>query len=139
MKRLIVPPLPAASRPSNNTTTRWPESRTHACSFSSSTCRWYFCASYALRDIRLRYGYTPLRQCSTSSSSELIGIVPYTGSSCSRMTRRSSAEVVGRRAGEHRVEPARDRGHLLRLRVREHVAYGVHLRPRAASIAASTS
>jgi hypothetical protein len=45
MKRLIVPPLPAASRPSKMITTRWPVSFTQACSFSSSTCRRYFCFS----------------------------------------------------------------------------------------------
>jgi hypothetical protein len=45
MNRLIAPPLPAASRPSNSTTTRWPVSFTHACSFSNSTCNRYFCVS----------------------------------------------------------------------------------------------
>ncbi len=45
MKRLIVPPLPAASRPSKTMTMRWPESFTQACSFSSSTCRRYFSCS----------------------------------------------------------------------------------------------
>jgi hypothetical protein len=44
MKRLIAPPLPAASRPSKRITTRCPVSLTQACSFSSSTCRRYFCA-----------------------------------------------------------------------------------------------
>ena len=39
MKRLMVPPLPAASRPSNRMTMRWPVSLAQACSFSSSTCR----------------------------------------------------------------------------------------------------
>ena len=56
MKRLIVPPLPAASRPSKRITIRWPASFTQAWSFSSSTCRWYFCCSYSFRDIRFRYG-----------------------------------------------------------------------------------
>src|SRR5712691_10214468 len=36
--RLIVLPLPAASRPSNITTTRQPSLRTHSCSFTSSAC-----------------------------------------------------------------------------------------------------
>ena len=56
MKRLMAPPLPAASRPSNRITTRWPVSLTQACSFSSSTCSRYFCFSYARRDIRFLYG-----------------------------------------------------------------------------------
>ena len=41
--RLMVPPLPAASRPSNRITTRWPVALTQACSLSSSTCSAYFC------------------------------------------------------------------------------------------------
>ncbi len=40
-------------------------------------------------------GRRRVRQWSTSSSSELIGIVPYTGSSCSRMTRRSGPKSSG--------------------------------------------
>ena len=38
MTRLIVPPLPAASRPSKTTTTRAPSVRTHSCSSTSSAC-----------------------------------------------------------------------------------------------------
>ena len=38
MKRLMVPPLPAASRPSNSMTMRWPVSSTQRCAFSSSRC-----------------------------------------------------------------------------------------------------
>jgi len=45
MKRLIVPPLPAASRPSNRMMTRAPVSFTQACSLSNSTCSRYFCFS----------------------------------------------------------------------------------------------
>ena len=36
--RLIVPPLPAASRPSKITTTRAPVSATHCSIFTSSSC-----------------------------------------------------------------------------------------------------
>jgi hypothetical protein len=35
--RLITPPFPAASRPSNTTTTFSPLAFTHSCSFTSST------------------------------------------------------------------------------------------------------
>ena len=38
VKRLIVPPLPAASRPSKRIATRWPVSLTQSCIFSSSIC-----------------------------------------------------------------------------------------------------
>ena len=34
--RLIAPPLPAASRPSKMTTTRWPSARTHSWTLTSS-------------------------------------------------------------------------------------------------------
>lgn len=37
--RLLVPPLPAASRPSMTTTRRAPSARTHSCSFTNSVCR----------------------------------------------------------------------------------------------------
>ena len=36
--RLIALPLPAASRPSNTTTSRAPSARTHSWSFTSSAC-----------------------------------------------------------------------------------------------------
>ena len=36
--RLIVPPLPAASRPSKMTTIRAPAVRVHSCIFTSSAC-----------------------------------------------------------------------------------------------------
>ena len=105
MKRLMVPPLPAASRPSNTITTRWPVSFTHDCSFSSSTCSRYFCFSYALRRMRLRYGYTAVRQSSTSSSSPCTGGVPNTGSSCSSSASpsatRSSGAVPSDTASSH--------------------------------------
>ena len=39
MKRLIVPPLPAAPLPSNRTTTRAPDSSTQFWSWSSSICK----------------------------------------------------------------------------------------------------
>ena len=48
VKRLIEPPLPAASRPSNRTTTRRPSSRMARCSLSSSICRRRSSALYAL-------------------------------------------------------------------------------------------
>ena len=38
MKRLIVPPLPAASRPSNTITSRCPDRFTQYCSLSNSIC-----------------------------------------------------------------------------------------------------
>ena len=45
VKRLMVPPLPAASRPSNRMTMRVPESFTQFCSFSSSIWRKRFSTS----------------------------------------------------------------------------------------------
>ena len=45
--RLMVPPLPAASRPSNSTTTRAPSSRTQDCIRASSTCSRRSSRSYA--------------------------------------------------------------------------------------------
>ena len=47
--RLIVPPLPAASRPSKTTTSRVPSVRTHSWSFTSSVCRRSSSRSYAAR------------------------------------------------------------------------------------------
>ena len=45
--RLIVPPLPAASRPSKITTMRAPVCPVHSCSFTSSVCSRKTSASYA--------------------------------------------------------------------------------------------
>ncbi len=56
MNRLIVPPLPAASRPSKRMTTRWPVSLTQFCSFSSSIWSRRFTRSYSARSIRASYG-----------------------------------------------------------------------------------
>ncbi len=47
VKRLIVPPLPAASRPSNTSTIRSPVDFTQFCSLTSSICSG-----------RLRYSYS---------------------------------------------------------------------------------
>src|SRR3954452_10305655 len=47
--RLMVPPLPAASRPSKTTTSRTPSARTHSCSFTNSVCRHSSSFSYTLR------------------------------------------------------------------------------------------
>ena len=47
MTRLIVPPLPAASRPSKTTTIRAPVALTHSCSLTSSVCSRNSSASYA--------------------------------------------------------------------------------------------
>ena len=82
MKRLIVPPLPAASRPSKTMTSRSPVSLHQAWSFRSSTCSWYFSRSYALRDMRFRYGYAPDRQPSANTTSSGSGGLPHSGSSC---------------------------------------------------------
>ena len=46
-KRLIVPPLPAASRPSKTTTTRLPVRITSACSLTSSICSASSVSSYS--------------------------------------------------------------------------------------------
>src|SRR4051812_8165290 len=46
---LIVPPLPAPSRPSKMTQTFAPVAWTHCCSFTSSTCCLVSSASYSLR------------------------------------------------------------------------------------------
>src|SRR6476659_7441081 len=47
--RLIVPPLPAESRPSNTTQTLAPVAFTHSCIATSSPCRIRISASYAFR------------------------------------------------------------------------------------------
>ena len=52
MNRLIVPPLPAASRPSKTMTIRAPVSLTQVCSFSSSICSSRLVVSYSRRVIR---------------------------------------------------------------------------------------
>jgi len=46
--RLITPPLPAVSRPSNTTTILAPVAFTHSCRETSSTCSWRICSSYSL-------------------------------------------------------------------------------------------
>ena len=56
MKRLIVPPLPAASRPSNTITIRSPVDFTQFCSLTSSICSGRFAHSYSCRDILSEYG-----------------------------------------------------------------------------------
>jgi hypothetical protein len=48
---LIVPPLPAVSRPSNTTQTLAPVDFTHSCMATSSACSVRSSASYALRFI----------------------------------------------------------------------------------------
>ena len=52
MNRLMVPPLPAASRPSNTMTWRLPMRWLHFCSFSNSICSIRFSYSYCGRDMR---------------------------------------------------------------------------------------
>ena len=49
--RLIVPPLPAVSRPSNTTQTLAPDDFTHSCMATSSACRTLIWRSYSLRFI----------------------------------------------------------------------------------------
>ncbi len=56
MNRWIVPPLPAASRPSHRTTRRAPVSLTHRCSLSNSICRMRLVRSYSLRLTLRSYG-----------------------------------------------------------------------------------
>jgi hypothetical protein len=51
MNRLMVPPLPAASRPSNTITRRCPVSPTQYCNFNSSICSLRLVGSYSSRDI----------------------------------------------------------------------------------------
>src|ERR1700736_694000 len=59
--RLMVPPLPAASRPSKTTTIRAPASRVHSCTFTNSVCSRNNSASYTSAGTlrRLRFGSTP--------------------------------------------------------------------------------
>ena len=52
MNRLIVPPLPAASRPSKRTISRSPVALIHYWSFSSSICSSRLVRSYSSRPIR---------------------------------------------------------------------------------------
>ncbi len=56
MKRLIVPPLPAASRPSKTITTFCPVSLIQFCSLTSSIWSRCFSCSYLGRGIRSSYG-----------------------------------------------------------------------------------
>jgi hypothetical protein len=56
MKRLIVPPLPAASRPSNTITTFCPDSLIQFCSFTSSIWSRRLATSYSERGSRSAYG-----------------------------------------------------------------------------------
>ena len=51
--RLMVPPLPAASRPSKITATRSPACLIHSCSLTSSICSFSSSASYVSRSIFL--------------------------------------------------------------------------------------
>ena len=52
MNRLMVPPLPAASRPSNKITWRLPEALIQFCILSSSICSRRFSPSYSSLDMR---------------------------------------------------------------------------------------
>jgi len=56
MKRLIVPPLPAASRPSTTMTIFWPVSLTQFWSFTSSIWTSRLVISYSGRGSRSSYG-----------------------------------------------------------------------------------
>ncbi len=56
MNRLIVPPLPAASRPSNTTTRRCFVRFAQYCSLSSSICSSRLSRSYTTRLSRWSYG-----------------------------------------------------------------------------------
>ncbi len=56
MKRLIVPPLPAASRPSKTMTSFCPVAFIQFCSLTSSICSRRLVCSYSCRDIRSEYG-----------------------------------------------------------------------------------
>ena len=49
--RLIVPPLPAVSRPSNTMQILAPDALTHSCMATSSPCRTLISRSYSLRFI----------------------------------------------------------------------------------------
>ena len=74
MKRLMVPPLPAASRPSNRITTRWPVSFTQICSWSSSTCGRFSAPRSSCETSGSCTGKAPLRQSAASSSSGLSSL-----------------------------------------------------------------
>src|SRR5262245_36104372 len=54
---LIVPPLPAPSRPSNSTITRAPSCFTHSCRWQSSTCSARSSFSYSFRFSRLPFSF----------------------------------------------------------------------------------
>ena len=56
VNRLIVPPLPAASRPSNTMICRCPESACQRWNLRSSICSRYFSTSYWFLSIRWSYG-----------------------------------------------------------------------------------
>ena len=52
--RLIVPPFPAASRPSNSMTILWPVFFTWVCNFKSSICSLSFSLSYSMVDLGIQ-------------------------------------------------------------------------------------
>ena len=49
--RLMVPPFPAVSRPSNTMQILAPDDLTHSCTATSSPCRSRICRSYSFRFI----------------------------------------------------------------------------------------
>src|SRR5262245_43247959 len=66
--RLIVPPLPAVSRPSNTMQILAPESFTHSCMATSSPCRILIWRSYSLRFI---FGRGPLSASSPAADDDV--------------------------------------------------------------------
>jgi hypothetical protein len=101
MKRLIVPPFPAASRRSKRTTSLAPVSRSQACAFSSSICSSRLVSSYSRRVIRSSYGYPsrhvsmgtpsgPMRTGSSISSQVLSADTPWATSSSGERSCRAS-------------------------------------------------
>ena len=112
MKRLMVP-LPAASRPSNKMTTRWPVSFTQACNSAAPPAGGTFCASWwrgasgACGDSRPRANRVPAHR-----QDGMLGIVaprtlapprPSSSSSTWRRISRSSAEALHQRATRPRA------------------------------------
>src|SRR5918994_2375350 len=99
---LIVPPLPALSRPSNTTQTFAPEALTHTCIATSSACSLRSSASYSLRFI-----FVLIPAC-TMARRRVVRPHPGPGGTRSPAIGRSPAEGDRRELG--RAYPA-SRGH----------------------------
>src|SRR5690348_13481576 len=90
---LMVPPLPAASRPSNTIMARKPSCLTQSCSRHSSTCSLCSSFSYSFRFILSAWARLPLPLLRASSTSAFMGLLPGAGRRADPRRRRDHALV----------------------------------------------